>query len=287
MHELLEILESCEDNEISESGIDVALMPPLNANEDVTDEDSGPEDHPNIDNLPASQLNSHAELQPISNHTESNIEPPEPESSLHTSGSCSRARKCSRYSSETKKRKGFTGNWEENDLPISTVQWPHMYEIPLESAKIPLEYFTYFFDKPVIEMITRYTNEYAAKKNKIGDCTPDQITTFIGILLLSGYVVVPRRRMYWQNEKDSYNDLVSNAMSRDKFDFIFSNFHVCSNDDLDKNDRFAKVRPLLDEINARFRNFAPHEENHAVDESMVPYYGRHGCKQFIRGKKIL
>ncbi|KAJ9600489.1 hypothetical protein L9F63_009259, partial [Diploptera punctata] len=46
------------DDKIPESGVDVTLMPPLNTNDDLTDEDSGPEDDPNIDNLPASQLNS-------------------------------------------------------------------------------------------------------------------------------------------------------------------------------------------------------------------------------------
>ena len=52
------------------------------------------------------------------------------------------------------------------------------------------------------------------------------------------------------------------------------------------NDRFAKVRPLFKEINDRFKNYAPHVQNHFIDESMVPYYGRHGCKQFIRRKEF-
>lgn len=38
--------------------------------------------------------------------------------------------------------------------------------------------------------------------------------------------------------------------------------------------------------NARFLMHVPHEEFHSIDESMVPYYGKHGCKQFIRGKSI-
>lgn len=33
-------------------------------------------------------------------------------------------------------------------------------------------------------------------------------------------------------------------------------------------------------------DFAPTEEHHCVDESMVPFYGRHPTKQFIRGKPI-
>lgn len=39
-------------------------------------------------------------------------------------------------------------------------------------------------------------------------------------------------------------------------------------------------------INERYRSFMPHFEHHSVDENMVPYFGRHGTKQFIRGKPI-
>ncbi|KAF2883764.1 hypothetical protein ILUMI_22409 [Ignelater luminosus] len=51
-------------------------------------------------------------------------------------------------------------------------------------------------------------------------------------------------------------------------------------------DKFSKVRPLIDAMNQRFIDSAPQEECHSLDESMVPYYGRHGAKQFIRGKLI-
>ena len=48
----------------------------------------------------------------------------------------------------------------------------------------------------------------------------------------------------------------------------------------------GKVRPLLDHINdACLANFHP-EQNLSVDESMVPYFGRHGAKQYIHGKPI-
>lgn len=109
---------------------------------------------------------------------------------------------------------------------------------------------------------------------------------FIGILLLSGYLEVPRRKMYWEKDEDTNNALVAQVMSRDRFNFIMGNFHLCNNDKLKKSDRFAKIRPLADLLNSRFKEFAPHQQLHCVDEQMVPYFGRHGCKQFIRGKPI-
>ncbi|KAJ4432761.1 hypothetical protein ANN_21399 [Periplaneta americana] len=56
LHELLEIMNSSET--IPNSGVDVALLLPLNANNDLTDEDSGAEDNPCVDNLRASQLSA-------------------------------------------------------------------------------------------------------------------------------------------------------------------------------------------------------------------------------------
>lgn len=109
---------------------------------------------------------------------------------------------------------------------------------------------------------------------------------FFGIFVLSGYVTVPRRRMYWELRKDSHNDLVSGSLSRDRFEYIMQNLHCVNNDELDKHDRFAKVRPLFSKLNEKFQMFAPHYETHSVDESMIPYFGRHGLKQFIKGKPI-
>lgn len=109
---------------------------------------------------------------------------------------------------------------------------------------------------------------------------------FFGILLLSGYVSVPRRRMFWETRKDSHNDLVANAMSRDRFNYIMRNLHCVNNDELDQIDKFAKIRPIFDKLNSNFQSFVPHCEAHSVDESMIPYFGRHGCKQFIEGKPV-
>lgn len=106
------------------------------------------------------------------------------------------------------------------------------------------------------------------------------------MLLLSSYVQVPRRRMFWEREKDTHNDLVSNAISRDRFELIMSNLHFADNNQINNNDKFAKVRPFFRHLNQKFLDHAPLQKSHSVDEAMVPYYGRHGCKQYIRGKPI-
>ncbi|GLV46487.1 hypothetical protein CBL_20816 [Carabus blaptoides fortunei] len=56
--------------------------------------------------------------------------------------------------------------------------------------------------------------------------------------------------------------------------------------DAEVYDKFAKVRPLFNLLNTRFLEYAELAENLSIDESMVPYFGRHAAKQFIRGKPI-
>ncbi|KAI4462111.1 transposase is4 [Holotrichia oblita] len=85
---------------------------------------------------------------------------------------------------------------------------------------------------------------------------------------------------------DTHNTLVSNALGRDRFEHILTNLHCCDNDNLEKNDRFAKVRPLFNAINKRCLEIAPHVENHSIDEAMVRYFGRHPGKQYIKCKPI-
>ncbi|KAJ8875205.1 hypothetical protein PR048_023100 [Dryococelus australis] len=114
--------------------------------------------------------------------------------------------------------------------------------------------------------------KYAARNNKLGDISCEEMKCFIGILLLSGYVSVPTTKLYWEESSDRYNRIVSNALSWDGFEFII--------------DRSTKVRPLFTVLNDRLQAYAPHSETHSVDEAMVPYFVRHGRKQFIRGKPI-
>ena len=48
----------------------------------------------------------------------------------------------------------------------------------------------------------------------------------------------------------------------------------------------AKVKPLYDILNEKLRRFNVVYVDLSIDESMMPYYGSHSCKQFIREKPI-
>jgi DNA excision repair protein ERCC-6 len=110
---------------------------------------------------------------------------------------------------------------------------------------------------------------------------------FIGILLLSGYNSLPKEQDYWSNQPDLGVGIVSSAMSSKRFLLIKSMIHLVDNTKLDTNSsKVAKVLPLYDAINSASKAFGIFHQLLSVDESMVPYYGRHSCKMFIRGKPI-
>ena len=82
--------------------------------------------------------------------------------------------------------------------------------------------------------------------------------------------------------------MVATTMRRNSFEEIMRFFHVADNANLPIEDKFAKVRSFLNVLNRNFlafgRAFGPADVS--IDESMIPYYGRHPTKQFIRRKSI-
>ena len=89
--------------------------------------------------------------------------------------------------------------------------------------------------------------------------------------------------MYWTQMPDVKNALVVDAMRRDTFDQIMRCLHFANN--MNADDRFYKVRPISDHLN-KTMEINKAEEFLSVDEIIVPYYGRHRDKQFIRGKPV-
>lgn len=115
----------------------------------------------------------------------------------------------------------------------------------------------------------------------------EELYTYFPVLLVSGYVKVPHRRLFWETRDDTHNLLISNAVTRNRFDIIHRFLHFSDNSEIDQTDRVFKVRPLIDYVNNKFQEFAqPLGSKYSLDEAMEPYYGRLSMKQFIRSKPI-
>ena len=62
--------------------------------------------------------------------------------------------------------------------------------------------------------------------------------------------------------------------------------NLANNTSLGPNDKFRKVWPLLDKLNEYCLSNSLPEQTVSNDESMVPYFGRHGCKQFMKSNSV-
>ena len=60
--------------------------------------------------------------------------------------------------------------------------------------------------------------------------------SLLGILLVSGYTKVPRRRMYWKLSTDTHNDAIASAIFRNRFMECLLYLHLADNEQLDVND---------------------------------------------------
>lgn len=102
--------------------------------------------------------------------------------------------------------------------------------------------------------------------------------------MLSVYAKYPNKRLYWS--KENAPALLSESIRCNRFEQILRFLHLNDNNIHDISDRLYKLRPYIDSLSNSFLYHGGLNENLSVDESMIPYYGRHHAKQFVRGKPI-
>ena len=102
--------------------------------------------------------------------------------------------------------------------------------------------------------------------------------------MLSGYVHAPSHRNYWEAEPDVRNHLVYESMRRDRFIQIKKYLRFADPSAVSREDKMWKLRPVLDHLRVCFMKFFQPSQQLSYDESMIEYFGSHGCKQYIQGK---
>ncbi|KRZ83679.1 PiggyBac transposable element-derived protein 3 [Trichinella sp. T8] len=76
------------------------------------------------------------------------------------------------------------------------------------------------------------------------------------------------------------------CMARNRFMEIKKYLHLADNQKLVKGDKMSKVTPLYKLLNSSLVKHGMFHEKLRVDESIVPYYGRHAAKMFLKSKPI-
>jgi hypothetical protein len=273
---------------------DIFIEPPdpaVNSDEDSADEDEGGL----IDNLTGRQLRAGAEVvfadgrrigtdeADSSNGTESRREKGGKKTAGQKRGIPSEQQPKAK---KTKSAPVKASSWCDADLP----KWDPVFPAGDYSAVRGMSAsnaFELFFDDDLLALMCDESTRYALFLNcpdpKI---SVDEMKVFIAILILSGYNQVPGKRLYWEKSDDVRNDMVYNAMRRDRFIQIMRFVHFADNTAPDLTDKMWKLRPIMDQLKSKFLSQYRPEQQMDYDESMVAYYGKHSCKQFIRGKPI-
>ena len=154
-----------------------------------------------------------------------------------------------------------------------------------EGFSDPMKCFDFFFDE-LIQTLTLESNKYAISRGfKHEIVCESEMRAFIGIIINSMYMKASDRSYYWSRDRDTGIAGVRDLMSRNRFDELIKCVHFRDNREMpaDNTDKFFKVRPLFQILNQKLEVFQ-NCENISVDESMVPYFGFHGAKQYMKGK---
>lgn len=176
-------------------------------------------------------------------------------------------------------------SWTKRDIKPNFPSWSALDSglLNLKSEKLnPVELFELFFDDETFNLIVNETNNYASQKNVNLEVTVEEMRCVFGVLLWSGFVRRPRRGMYWEIS-DADQNLVRDAIRRDRFELIFSYLHFADNSHLDQKDKFSKLRPLIKQMNKNFLLYAPLEEYYCFDKSMCECFD---SDQFLNGKPL-
>ena len=84
--------------------------------------------------------------------------------------------------------------------------------------RAPASLFELFYDDVVMDHITKMSNLYEMQNLKNLDATTSEIRLAIAILLISGYVPLANRRMYWESAEIVHNKTISSAMPVNRFE---------------------------------------------------------------------
>lgn len=165
--------------------------------------------------------------------------------------------------------------------------------------KSAYDVFRLFFTDHIINHIVIETNRYAeqvkasitkpkSRVHKWTDTNADEIELFFALLLWMGLCRFPSITDYWSSDEVYKNELPK-YMSRNRFQLILRMLHFSDNENTtqtgDNPDRLRKIRPLLNLLTERFQYVMVPPEDVCIDETLVPFRGRVGFRQYIKNKR--
>lgn len=161
-----------------------------------------------------------------------------------------------------------------------------------------LQYFNFFFDDELVDVITVETNRYAQQclvsksaeiKRKWHDTTSDEIRVFFAIILAQSIIRKPDEKLYWTKNKILHTSFFRETMPSQRFLKIKQYLHFSNNEEFDAathpSPKLYKLWPIYQNLVQKFKSVYTPEKNIAIDESLLLYKGRLGWIQYIPMKR--
>ena len=187
-------------------------------------------------------------------------------------------RVCEQDDKVTKKVKAYTWKDEKMEKNSADVLFRGPCAIPSLTLQTPADFFKYFFDDQILEMIVKQTLLYAVQtrpEKPLRFSCPD-LEQFIGVCMMMSLVKMCSSRKYWSDVFRFAQ--VAEVMTLNRFEEIKRFIHF--NDNSNKSDdRLQKIKPLIEMLRERF-NSIPKREHLSIDEQIVPFKGRSSLKQY-------
>ncbi|XP_068122483.1 piggyBac transposable element-derived protein 4-like [Hyperolius riggenbachi] len=249
----------------------------------------------------------------ISSDSDSAGEGPAPQPYQRTTGSLATASSSSRRGQRVVRQRPRRVTHEVPPA-ISHPQWsPSNMEVPNIPAFTarsgiqvdvqnfePINFFQLYVNDSILDYVCEQTNLYA--QQAIADnptsffaarwkpTNLSEMKVFWGLTLSMGITIKPQLQHYWSRNIIHSAPLYSGTMSRKRYEMLLSCLHFVNNDEQvsredPAHDRLFKIRPLLNHLNTKYQEVYVPERQIAIDESMIPFHGRLGIKQYIPSKR--
>ncbi|EYB97365.1 hypothetical protein Y032_0141g2228 [Ancylostoma ceylanicum] len=159
-------------------------------------------------------------------------------------------------------------------------RWPFeethgVHDDVASNCKAPIDFFKFFLNEEVLELVVRETNRYGCSKNM--DWVPtnsEEISKLIGLTLQMEIVRLPSLASYWSDDPVyGCHHIGPNAMPRYRFEELVTNLHLCDNNEADRTNRFYRISEFLRVFNKVCQEaFRPGQEL-CIYGSLVPLKG--------------
>lgn len=159
----------------------------------------------------------------------------------------------------------------------------------------PIDYFNFFFDESLLNMICDETNKQAeriftsektresSRITEWRELKVDELKIFLGLLFHMGTIPLSRVQDYWKKDRLFSIPIFGEQMSRNRFLLIMRCLHFTS--DTESQDPLFKIRKVIDYFNEKMKNCYYPAKELSLDESMILWRGRLYFRQFIKNKR--